>query len=146
MNQYDRVPFGKHKGALLAQVPSSYLAWMAGNFGNPRWRRIAQCELDRRAELMKSEPASATVRPAWLEPNEWPGPGDVLACQLPTGVLTSEQAELLERAKLEGVLRCPLWLPLRSPIRAMWAAWCLAHGIEPRIDEEPVPLEWRRGR
>lgn len=42
------IPFGKHKGARLAQIPDEYLRWAAENLESTKWREKFKNELGAR--------------------------------------------------------------------------------------------------
>lgn len=45
----DVVPFGKHKGEKVSEIPEFYLKWCVKNFQNGHWKDIFKDELKRRA-------------------------------------------------------------------------------------------------
>lgn len=42
------VPFGKHRGKRVSELPKDYLAWGAVGISNKRWRGLFAKELERR--------------------------------------------------------------------------------------------------
>ena len=44
------VPFGKHKGKRLSEVPFTYLAWLVSEWDNPELKAGAKAEIKRRKE------------------------------------------------------------------------------------------------
>ncbi len=51
-DEYARMPFGKHKGRRITDVPLSYLSWVLGNLHDldPRLRGVIRESLDRRGQ------------------------------------------------------------------------------------------------
>jgi Putative quorum-sensing-regulated virulence factor len=120
------MPFGKHKGVPLRDVPASYLSWLLGSdcrLGSG-FRREIVADLDRRARLKarRAEQLDAPLPTAT--------PRDV--CGFWLGPI---EAGLFEAACRAGALVISPDLPCASILPAAWKAHCLAAHKSYRVRE-----------
>jgi hypothetical protein len=127
-----RMPFGKHKGALLTELPADYLDYLLGwpPLAEPKWRwlyELVLAERERRQAEM-AERASLT---------ELPGADPIEVCGIH---LDRAESALFLQAVYDGELSLEPWLPIHNSVEEAWRRWCAQAGRPHRVVEVPIAV------
>lgn len=140
------MPFGKHKGKSLSEIPEDYLKWAAEKADRPEVRDSIQAELDRRKNP-PIEVQATVVEPEPSMPSEPPPPSDAdfaeqaqeAMPQAEVKVLPKEQVELDN--EMDAFLKEELGLAATSKrYQKLWTMWTEGERTRERLDKAKKQL------
>jgi uncharacterized protein (DUF3820 family) len=108
---HEVMPFGRHKGRPIRDIPVGYVRWLAEWARVKPWLQLAaSCELTRRLLERRAERAAL-----WPLPTAQPR----VVCGIE---LDAHEAHVFGEAERQGHLIEPGWLPNGSRLREAWNA------------------------
>jgi hypothetical protein len=112
------MPFGKHRGEQIAEIPDSYLRWLTSEPGmRQNVKRAAAEELQRRLDL-------ARERAGMVEFVEWCAMTESTPRVVCGVALDAVETALFEYAVAWGELTITPDMPVASPVPEAWRRWC----------------------
>ena len=119
------MPFGKHRGKNLPEIPADYFGWLLDNVRlGSGFKREIQAELDRRRRIDAEGEANADDELPFAPPR-W-------VCGF---WLNGVESALFGRACRSGELLITPDLPASSVLPHAWQAYCRAEGLPHRTRE-----------